>query len=156
MLTNIYLRAEKLEIDEWIRDGLVDLLGRMERGEVKHVPINSYVSTGLMKTYTGRINMAVWSLTDRCGSVGCLGGNVELLTGRKMPPWIADQTDDDEISPAQQELVELFYPETHDGSHDSINYERITLNQIIEATRNYLTIGSARWPEVLGLKERAD
>ena len=119
--------------------GLITFLGMLERGEVPHWKSQSDAKV--------KLNMAAWISNDEwlgCGTVCCIGGAVEYLTGVYL------------LSEAHVPLEELFYPFTTglDG-HPKVDqfsvgrYLSITPEQAARALRSYLTTGHPRWSEVL-------
>lgn len=131
MLPRSYLTAEQLNIPKWVHTTLINLLGQMERGELRHMRTESM---GLNNDEDPRplINMRYWSEVTDCGTVHCIGGHIERLAKRKMPSVYS--TPNLDIA-----LCRLFFPQC------SGHYDDITMDQMIVATRSYLTIGEADW-----------
>lgn len=70
-----FLTAEALGIDPNEHQALVAVLGKLERGELRHAPLLEE-TTDEFGDACG-FNMAQWS----CGTVMCIGGWVEHLLG---------------------------------------------------------------------------
>lgn len=125
--------ASELGIAPWVRDGLVDILGRLDRGEVKHVDFDKeadYLPTAAeYSKFFNKMNMMSWCRITACGTVHCIGGAIEAIAKRRINS--TDETDD---------LHELFYPPAKIGE-----YNNITLGQMTEAIRSYLTTGKVTW-----------
>lgn len=135
MLARSFLTPEELNISDKQFDALVQVLGMLERGEL---PWHSRSLITRLPTSIG-FNMDCWpqSTEEDCGSVGCIGYWCQKLGG--------DVTQEDIRSYASPyELKELFYPVEGIKS-----YQRITVDEGIQALSNYLTTGRADWAGVL-------
>jgi hypothetical protein len=131
MLAANFASAEQLCISDKERNALIDVLGRLERGELQHVQWDVADDD-----HVG-FNMG----TFKCGSVHCIGGWADRLWGTSLSTG---------ISPINRTaLYNLLYV-AHDGDElEDLVLEDITVAQAAEALRNYLTTGAARWAEVL-------
>jgi hypothetical protein len=83
--------------------------------------------------FDGLFNLGLWTEVSKCGTVGCLGGTAELISGVKFRGW------QDNLG-----LSDLFNPEIIVA-----NYDDVTAEQAGRALRNYLTFGDAKWAEVI-------
>lgn len=117
-----YMTAEALGIDPNEHQALIAVLGKLERGELRHVPAygEAYDEFGDACGF----NMFNWD----CDSVCCIGGWAEHMMSS-------------EFSMVEGALFRLFFPE---GDRKSM-----TPDQAAQALRNYLTQGEPRWTEVL-------
>lgn len=130
MLARTFLSAKQLDITEKQHAALIDILGRLERGELVHCSVKveyedfDFVEDKLF------FNMLEWMT---CGTVGCIGGWAEALH---------DITFDVR---SNRKLNELFFM----PRHTSIQMANVTVEQAAHALSNYLTTGRASWNEVL-------
>src|SRR5690606_20893760 len=133
----------ELGIPEKIYGGLVEVLGRMERGELVHVPVN--LLAGLIETPI-RLPDAGFNMTYyetpagvECGTACCICGWVALTVGMSAEE-VRERANYD---PA---LDDLFVPSavSQPGALRSVRMHSITVEQAAEALRNYLTEGRAR------------
>lgn len=81
-------------------------------------------------------NMNCWNSTFPCGTISCIGGSAELISGIRM------QTNKKTI-----QLHNLFYP------YEIHNWNLITPEIATQALRNYLTRGRAMWETLLPLSK---
>jgi hypothetical protein len=132
MLAQSFLSASDLGITEPQRDALMKTLVLLETGKLTHTkssPIPSVVSK-----FSGRFNMANWSASDECGTICCIGGTAEIISGVpfrfKSPPA----------------LMGLFYVQPRPRG---IDWHDITPAQAATALRSYLTTGSANWAQAV-------
>ncbi len=132
MLARIFLTAEDLRITEAQHDALIKTLRAFERGDMKYVSIYCEGDPDSLK-FDGLFNMEVWHARYECGTVACIGGTAELLSGQE-----------DLFDPIRStELDDLLYPR-------GVDWARLTEVHAETALRNYLTTGSPRWIEVCG------
>ena len=132
MLAANFASAQQLRISDKERNALIDVLGRLERGELQHVQWD--VEDDDLVGF----NMG----TFKCGSVHCIGGWCDRLHGTSF----ADLEDSRDIPPR---LHDLLYVEI-DGKYVDHDLEDITVAEAAEALRNYLTTGAARWARIPG------
>jgi hypothetical protein len=103
MLARDFLPAKALRISECERQAAIELLRRLETGEIEHVPFV------LMNRTSGGLCMAVWgtSVGPLTTFVGCAGGWMEQIKGRelsercKMAFTDVFEADNPDLTPAQ-------------------------------------------------------
>ena len=127
MLARNFMSAADLGVTERTRDVLIKLLGMMERGELVHCTLDVERGDNLF-------NMDVWG---DCGTPQCIGG------------WMRTLGADLRHTRDGSTLYDLFYPNSEARHSPWIDYERITVAQAAQATRNYLSSGAPRWLEVV-------
>ena len=127
MLARNFMSAADLGVTERTRDTLIKLLGMMERGELVHCTLDVERGDNLF-------NMDVWG---DCGTPQCIGG------------WMRTLGADMSHTRDRSTLGALFYPNSETDDRSWIDYERITVAQAAQATRNYLSSGAPRWLEVV-------
>ncbi|WP_027583959.1 hypothetical protein [Bradyrhizobium sp. Ai1a-2] len=140
-----FLTSRQLRIDGWVRDALVTTLELLESGKMKHTQTDDvrYERVPMVdRQFSHDFNMGEWNFSHECGSICCIGGTAELLSGRGPHTISTTQT---------SELHELFYPDDIETF-----YADITPAQAGQALRNYLTTGEAKWMVVLGEVELED
>jgi len=136
MLAQNFKTAEELRIPEGHVAALQKVLVLLETDKLTHMDKELYY--GLddgPRTFTGHFNMGSWTAPRECGTVACIGGTAELISGLDFS-FLADR------NPA---LNILFYPCI--GGYGI--YNDITTEQAAQALRNYLTTGVADWWKVL-------
>jgi hypothetical protein len=139
--TSNFLSAEELKIDDWEHAGLVEVMRRLERGELRHiVPEHERHST--YQTPDG-FNMA-FDGVGVCGTVACIGGWVARTKGMRAEGYVPNIRPGDPLDP-------LYYPlELGDLRAGTCPWYKITTEQAAAAIRNFLTTGAPRWLEVVG------
>lgn len=145
MLSQNFLPADQLGLTEKQRDAMIVFLGMCERGEIVHAGHEDYsIPKG-----EHRFNLNTWwdneeidPLRRECGTVGCIGGWIDFICGVR--------TLDERLtisilnsSPAESELRGLFFPGM------DFDWKEVTVAQAGLAVRNYLTLGQAKWEEIL-------
>ncbi len=85
-------------------------------------------------------NMGLICRQEHCGSVGCIGGYMALVTGQNTQVTVRREH-------PNRELAKLFFPPSRS------DYNTITPKQAVQALDNYLTKGKASWHTICGLKE---
>lgn len=120
--------SEELGIVHEVHTALVDILRMMDTGELNHVEVRMTGTGEVIVGEGGNFNMQVWS----CGTVGCIGGWVDKLTGNSASEDIP------------RELNNLYYPPSR------FIYQNITVAQAAAALRNYLNEGAPQWERVMG------
>jgi len=139
VLAQNFKTAAELGIPEVIHEGLIKVLGMMERGELRHVPnVNDFKRVGAGEKLSGLFNMSCWSVNYDCGTVCCIGGTINLLYGINCDD-LSYYDGKNGNSAGSVALRELFYPPY------KTDYDDITVDQAARATRNYLTAGRADW-----------
>lgn len=143
MLAQNFKTAADLGISDLWFEGLVKMLGMMERGEVRHVPtIDNYFDRrrGTPQKFYALFNMAnIWTRTKgNCGTAGCIAGNCDVLFKTRFAP---NGVLDDNIP---ENLMALFCPNIPEEQ-----WGDITVEQSASALRSYLTTGEPRWAEAL-------
>ena len=130
MLARHFKSAVELGIAISELDAFRQLLGMLERGELVHAdPRCPAVPNGF--------NMSSAEVLSNCGLTACLYGLVKRLSGRWMTEFSANSN-----------LEELFCPWSIVGER---TLSKITPQEAALALRNFLTLGEACWPELIGL-----
>src|SRR5262245_23239615 len=88
--TELWLQEEEYE-------ALKSVLVLIETGQLIHKrhPVGRDY-TG--RKFTGHFNMSRWATSENCGTVACIGGTTELISGVRLRPM-----------PCQRNLYDLFY-----------------------------------------------
>ena len=141
MLAQSFLSAAELGLPEAHRDALIKTLVLMETDKLVHLH-NDFIGVSgdddydlaLDYKFSGYFNMSVWQAPADCGTVACIGGTAELISGLEFTPMMTSKL---------PKLNELFYPQI--GSLLGL----VTIPQATQALRNYLTTGQANWSDVL-------
>jgi hypothetical protein len=122
--------ADELGITEAQRCALVTVMDKLEKGELEHAP--NYRTTS---EDTKGFNMRLWheKAQQGCGTVCCIGGWAEVLSGVK---FVGVRRDDG--------LENLFFPRRAKVR----TWSSITPQQASKAIRNYLFTGDSKWDEV--------
>lgn len=132
MLMQNFKSAADLDLTEPQRDALIKTLGFMECGEIKHISLDevAYADGKQEAVFSGLFNLAAWVDSDyRCGTVGCIGGTAELISGVSFDGWENKRC-----------LQQLFNPSTLIDDYDSV-----TVEQAARALRGFLITGTADW-----------
>lgn len=127
MLMQNLRTAAELDITELQRDALVKTLVLLETGKLVHVPETEMDYSKCVERrsrFTGHFNMMDVMFEHSCGTVACIKGTAELISGV--------------IVQGPEALDELFYTRYMHGRD-------ITPEQAATALRSYLTTGNARW-----------
>lgn len=127
MLAQNFKTAADLDISKAEVDALIKVLGMLERGELEHHPSNQ------PDTPNG-FNMGHWGAQTDCGSIGCIKGWAQFSGLHVF--W----------------FVERYSPVEGLFQVDNIHlrpWTEITASEAACALRNFLTLGEARWAEVL-------
>lgn len=136
MLAKTYLTAKELNISEGHRDALFKVLDILE-GDSIHYTVDVLPVDKLKDLPTGYehyFNMAFWKEPHDCGTVACIGGMAEIVSGLDFK-FTHDHN-----------IMYLFYPNV------GYKYNKITPKEGAQALKNYLETGFPRWKEVLELK----
>jgi len=142
MLAATYLSADTLRIAPRVRDALIEVLTRMERGELVHV----YEPEEIRMPLPGNLFcMNEWNTQMTCGTVRCIGGWCEYI----MDPNKQYDDDDEPDWITTDELEELFYPPrvVRRGAYQA------SVGQAAAALRNYLTTGEPNWEQAMSVVE---
>jgi len=130
MLMQNFKSADDLGITEQQKEALIKTLVLLETGKLVHVPeteldySNTVCRRSRRSRFTGHFNMADVTFEHKCGTVACIKGTAELISGITVG--------------GTEALDELFYT-------NHMNNRDITPEQAAVALRSYLTIGDARW-----------
>lgn len=126
MLQNTFKASSELGIESDTRDALIEVLRRLESGELKHFKPNKYMDL-IPPDSNDWFNMGVW----KCGTVHCLGGEAENIMGK-------DISVQDKIT-----LKRLFYP--WNVKFEYRNWTYITAEHAAGTLRHYLETGKIVW-----------
>jgi hypothetical protein len=147
MLAQNFKSAADLDITDKQLEGLIQVLGLLEREEVTHVRVcdtdcfyneNRKPPVG----FTGAFNMGnIYTVAD-CQTAACIAGTADLFCGTDFAP-----AGDLRFGDLPGDLIDLFCPNVIETEA----WEAILPSQAAAALRNYLTLGEARWDEVLGV-----
>ena len=132
MLMQNFESAADLDLTEPQRDALIETLSFMECGKIKHISLDevAFADADQEAVFSGLFNLSAWIESDyRCGTVACMGGTAELISGVSFDGW--------ENKPR---LQQLFNPSTLIDDFDSVTVERAA-----KALRGFLTSGTADW-----------
>jgi len=110
MLARTFKAARQLGISEVDRQAAIEVLGMLERGELKYVNLKyGYAKT--LKPHRAGLNMSMWS-DERAGPFcGCIGGWMEKVKGRALGERCLDKWDDLFRPSAFQFHPEFYTPE---------------------------------------------
>lgn len=139
MLASYFLSAEQLGLSTKQLTALIDVLGRLERGEFKHISEEDFLHDDRHSINIVGFNMGAFA----CGSVHCIGGWADRLHGTDFATMTANYNPHKGLRWLR--LYELFYCD-----ETPIEMEEITPAEAAEALRNYLTTGDAQWAKVIG------
>ena len=135
------LTATELGIHPEHREALIRVRDGLCSGEFIHIDIETIPRLSQQKVYGKLFNMRNWNSVSSCGTVCCIGGWVEQLTGLKFDGESTNQKADNIT-----ELHNLFFPyEIGSGSA----WKKITPKQAAAAITNYLEEGKPYWKEVM-------
>lgn len=131
MLAQSFMSAADLGVTEPQRDALQKVLVLLETGKLKHIPEKEINFIEPEEDhFSGMFNMGWTTVGHSCGTVGCIKGNAELISGVELSSYQNDA------------LHELFYTVEMNGRD-------ITTSQAARALRSYLTTGDANWAEAV-------
>ncbi|MBR0868901.1 hypothetical protein JQ633_00915 [Bradyrhizobium tropiciagri] len=139
MLAQNFKSADELKISEAQKDALIKTLVLLETGKLIHASPddedffinNSWEEAGLKPRFDGRFNLGTWAATANCGTVACIGGTAEAISGVRFHGWM-DRLDG---------LRDLFTPQCLSFRE----WSKVTPTEAATALRSYLTTGDARW-----------
>jgi hypothetical protein len=135
MLAQSFKSAAELSITEPQRDALRKTLALLETGKLVHV--RSYRTRDYNNKFTGHFNMRAWDHAADCGTIHCIGGTAEAITGddRLFEGWAENP---------RSCLHDLFAPDQRLRP-----WSTITPPQAARGLRSYLTTGDAKWHEAI-------
>lgn len=139
MLAQNFKTPEDLGLEPNLHAGFIELLRRLESGELKYVNLveefekwDAYADDydrDIKAPDKVSFNMRDWSVeVPHCGTICCLGGSVEKIMGRKL-----SHSEDNK-------LEELFYPAVPESNWNDISAEKAA-----GVLRHYLTTGEVDW-----------
>jgi hypothetical protein len=139
VLAQSFMTATDLGITEPHKDALIKTLVLLETGKLVHsesktgklVHSESSLKPSYSPKFTGHFNMASWCAEGSCGTVCCIGGTAEIISGTSF-----------KLRNLPEKLDELFFirPRPH-----GCDWHDVTPEQAATALRSYLTTGDARW-----------
>lgn len=136
MLAQNFKSAADLDITEDQLSALRKTLVLLETGKLTHVPEDDLGRGNLGKPkFTGHFNMSHSYIIADCGTVACIKGTAELISGVSLAP---------SFIPA--DLRDLFY---------NWRGEDPDTSQAATALRSYLTTGKANWAAAVSRSSRA-
>jgi hypothetical protein len=138
MLAQSFKSAAELRISNEHIEALQKVLVMLETGKMIHIDTYMYMNlAGKEKPrgFSGLFNMDSWTADRPCGTVACIGGTAELISG----------LDFMRVTDSNRALYDLFYPQCISS------YNKITIGQAAQALWNYLTHGTAWWHKVLDI-----
>jgi hypothetical protein len=128
MLAQSFKSAEELGISEKQQEALCKVLVLLETDRLRHVPASEIHNVFRPYEYAGLFNMHYSYAESDCGTVACIRGTAELISGVRFEVW--------ELPDA---LHDLFYEWGPCRTLDPSTAQAAT------ALRNYLTMGHPRW-----------
>lgn len=160
MLARNFMTAEDLGREQMEYDALVSVLGKLERGEIGHKNFDMSCpmrDLRVSKTYFNNDGLISSTITEDCGTAGCIGGYVAVEMGIEPKSYVYGNDnfysyDDNDLSfrekGNQTAIGRLYFPRNrYNRMVDCIR--SITPEEGAHALRNYLTTGEACWEEVL-------
>ncbi len=143
MLMQNFQSAADLEISEAQKEALMKTLVLLETGKLKHCPTDEGAKffdpvVNRSVEFTGGFNMKEWSLQHPCGTISCIAGTAEIISGVDF----SDYTN-------SLGLIDLFTPYEISESR----WHEITTEQAARALRSYLTTGDAKWTEAVSVAD---
>lgn len=152
MLARTIKSAAELGVTETQHKYLLQVLDMLERGELRHAPVVGDVEGQCF-------NMATYEDRGDCGTVGCIAGWMQVLSGYTCFKSFSFCPQEDaeylrKYAPAHRfQRAEIVSRALHnlfhmgDCEHDDL--ETVTPDQAAQAIRNYLSLGEPCWSEVL-------
>lgn len=132
-----FLSAKKLNLTENQRCGLIMVLANIEAGKFMHIEPSELTEKNIVGARSlGKtaFNMNHWWTRLNCGSVCCLGGSAEMLSGAKFEGAA--------LSDATKALFAI-------GNYSNAPSRKATEKQAGVALRNYLETGHPNWDAAL-------
>jgi hypothetical protein len=134
MLAQNFLDPDVLGISPAAQAALTKVLGMLERGELHHCRRGDDIRPNGFNLANHRVELA-------CGTVACIAGWADIAARPRRLNLLRQAA-------KRAALADLFAPE-------NLSWHAVTPEQAACALRNYLTLGEARWTEVLGRDQRA-
>ena len=134
MLAQNFLDPDVLGISPTAQAALTKVLGMLERGELHHCRRGDDIRPNGFNLANHRVELA-------CGTVACIAGWADIAARPRRLNLLRQAA-------KRAALADLFAPE-------NLSWHAVTPEQAACALRNYLTLGEARWAEVLGRDQRA-
>lgn len=145
MLAQSFKTAKQLNIPEAAVEALKKTLVLLETEKLEYISEDIFPSRRGPKTVLLKdkswFNMGVWTTYRECGTVACIGGTAQAISGFRFDDLVEEGG---RVHKCRQ-LYNLFYP--NDGAYI---YDKITAANAAQALRNYLTIGKPMWYKILG------
>lgn len=130
MLAQNFKSAADLCITEPQKEALVKTLVLLETGKLEYSKaFNFDYDDEPANKFSGRFNMRYWTEHSDCGTIACIGGTAELISGVKFP------------YAHNAGLRKIFQP----GAVFMEKWADITPAEAATALRSYLSTGDARW-----------
>ena len=134
MLAQNFLDPDLLGISPTAQAALIKVLGMLERGELHHCRRGDDIRPNGFNLANHRVELT-------CGTVACIAGWADIAARPRRLNLLRQAA-------KSAALADLFAPE-------NLSWHAVTPEQAACALRNYLTLGEARWTEVLGRDQRA-
>ncbi len=139
MLAQNFKTATDLEISDAELDALIQLLGILERGDVRHARVRPDTELYCVPEKVDFFNMSYLAAETECGTAACLAGTADALCGSRFINFAGLRDD------IPRGLHRLFCP----SDLPFREWNGITPDQAATALRSYLTTGDANWAEAL-------
>lgn len=140
-----FLTHDKLKISKGRWCSLVQVLQKLEAGELRHVS-----SWRDFVNFPNGFCMAGFMRQDQCGTVGCIAGWAYMLTG-EFKGLVTSGEELELERPLTSGLRDLFYGEDPEiDAHWQADLEKITPAQAAKALSNYLETGKPNWGIAIG------
>lgn len=144
MLAQNFKSAADLGITEPQLSALQKTLVLLETGKLRHITDddakirvrNSWREAGVEPRFDGNFNLSTWGMEASCGTVACIGGTAEAITGVSFDGW---------MDRPGSGLNNLFAP----NEISTELWSAVTPAQAATALRSYLTTGDAKWHEAV-------
>lgn len=159
MLARNFMTAEALRREQMEYDALVSVLGKLERGEIGHKNFDmACPMRNLWASYRRVDLLTVSTISEECGTAGCIGGYVAVEMGIEPKSYVYGNDnfysyDDNDLSfrekGNQTALGRLYFPRDKHTNRMVDCIHSITPEEGAHALRNYLTTGEPSWEEVL-------
>lgn len=136
MLAQSFLSAAELGISEEQKEALIKTLVLLEMGKLRHRRLSDLRDLRIFdhpREFTGDFNMAVVAAEHSCGTVCCIIGTAEAISGVSFEGWSANERLNDLGIAAG--AGSLFFD--------------IEPTQAARALRSYLNCGDAKWHEAV-------
>lgn len=128
MLAQNFLDPDLLGISPTAQAALIKVLGMLERGELHHCRRGDDIRPNGFNLANHRVELA-------CGTVACIAGWADIAARPRRLNLLRQAA-------KSAALADLFAPE-------NLSWHVVRPEQAACALRNYLTLGEARWTEVL-------